>query len=118
MTWVKGQSGNPLGQMAGMKLMAEAIRIAALDTDKTTKKTKLRVIAERAVAAAMTGESWAVQFVADRLDGKARQETEVNVSDKREAVDWSRQELLTIVANAAIGSSDVAPEGRRLKKPD
>lgn len=87
MTWVKGQSGNPLGQMAGMKLMAEAIRIAALDTDKTTKKTKLRVIAERAVAAAMTGESWAVQFVADRLDGKARQETEVNVSDKREAVD-------------------------------
>src|SRR5262249_51300093 len=58
----------------GVTYTAEAVRQAALDVDPVTKKRKLRLIAEKAVALAVKGEAWAVQHIADRLDGRAATE--------------------------------------------
>ncbi|TGN75951.1 hypothetical protein EOW77_0032295 [Bradyrhizobium yuanmingense] len=51
------------------------MRIALNDeVDKDGQKvTKLRVIADRLIAEAMSGESWAIQQVMDRIDGKPAQ---------------------------------------------
>jgi len=37
----------------------------------------LRRIAEKSIQLAEAGEPWAVQFIADRLDGKPKQQTEI-----------------------------------------
>jgi hypothetical protein len=74
MAFEKGQSGNPGGRPKE-KAFADALRLAvnAEVEIEGEKKKKLRVIAERLVAEAMAGEGWAVQQVADRLDGKPAQ---------------------------------------------
>jgi hypothetical protein len=74
MAFEKGSSGNPGGRPKE-KAFADALRLAvnAEVENEGEKKKKLRVIAERLVAEAMAGESWAVQQVADRLDGKPAQ---------------------------------------------
>lgn len=74
MAFEKGQSGNPGGRPKE-KAFADALRLAvnAEIEVEGEKKKKLRVIAERLVAEAMAGEGWAVQQVADRLDGKPAQ---------------------------------------------
>ena len=100
MTWKKGQSGNPGGRSTNDKPLTDALRIAVNETDPVTKKRKLRVIAEKLVECAMGGESWAVQQVADRLDGKPAQQSTVNIYDKRDATDWTTAELEAILDDA------------------
>lgn len=71
MAFEKGKSGNPSGRPKE-KVFTDALRVAVLRTDDEGK-VKLHRIAERLVAEAMAGESWAIQQVADRLDGKPAQ---------------------------------------------
>lgn len=99
MAWVKGQSGNPTGRQ-GEKRFADAIRLAANEIDEVSQKRKLRLIAERVVQEAISGESWAVAQVADRLDGKPAQESTVTFDDKRDATDWTREQLRAILAQS------------------
>jgi hypothetical protein len=103
MAGVKGKSGRK------DKDFADAIRLAANTEDPATKKRKLRLIAEKVVELALNGESWAVQQVADRLDGKPAQDTTVTIDDKRDATDWSRAELVSFI-NDARASRNGAPE--------
>jgi hypothetical protein len=65
--------------------------------DHPAGKRKLRRIAEKLVDAALDGQSWAIQQVADRIDGKPAQESTVNVNEKREATDWTREGLLALL---------------------
>ena len=44
----------------------------------------------------MAGEGWAIQQVADRIDGKPAQEQHV-CYEKHAASDWTRDELLAII---------------------
>lgn len=71
MAFEKGKSGNPSGRPKE-KIFTDALRVAVM-RDDGDGKTKLHRIAERLVAEAMAGESWAVQQVADRLEGKPAQ---------------------------------------------
>lgn len=71
MAFEKGKSGNPSGRPKE-KVFTDALRVAVLREDDEGK-VKLHRIAERLVAEAMAGESWAIQQVADRLDGKPAQ---------------------------------------------
>lgn len=74
MAFEKGSSGNPGGRPKE-KLFADALRLAINEEAEIdgVKTKKLRVIADRLVKEAMAGESWAIQQVADRLDGKPAQ---------------------------------------------
>ncbi len=69
----------------------EAIRKAVAKRDKDGGKA-LELMAERVVRSALESEAgWmeAVQEVANRLDGKAHQSTDVTISDERMVVNAS-----------------------------
>ena len=72
MPFRKGQSGNPGGR-SREKPIADAIRAAVNEVDPKTQRRKAQLIAEKVTELALAGESWAVQMVADRLDGKVPQ---------------------------------------------
>lgn len=116
MAFEKGKSGNPGGRLKE-KAFTDALRLAVNRDDEDGTK-KLHKIAEKLVACAMAGESWAVQQVADRLDGKPAQESTVTIDDKRDATDWTREELVAFLSDAAADRKGTAePEGRG-RKPD
>ena len=76
MPFVPGQSGNPTGTQPNKPFLAQLAKAIAQDDSK-----RLRQCAETLLDLAATGESWAVQMLADRLDGKPRQQTEVSGPD-------------------------------------
>lgn len=55
------------------KSFANMLRIAVMADGNKKGEPKLREIAEKLVEEAIKGESWAIQQVADRLDGKPAQ---------------------------------------------
>jgi hypothetical protein len=60
--------GRPLSE----KSFANNLRIAVTADDRDGVQ-KLRKIAERLTESALAGEAWAIQMIADRLDGKPAQ---------------------------------------------
>lgn len=67
--WKPGQSGNPGGQWAE-KPFVKALRDALKEENN---KDSLRKIAQKLIDLAIEGESWAIQMIGDRLDGKTPQ---------------------------------------------
>jgi Family of unknown function (DUF5681) len=117
MAWKKGESGNPKGRMTE-KVFADTLRIVMAETDEASGKRKLRRIVEKLAEAAIEGESWAILQVADRLDGKPAQESTVTVEDKRDATDWTREELVAFLNDARASSKGAAKANGRGKEPD
>src|SRR5262249_49302809 len=90
MPWKKGQSGNPLGRLPGEKQFADQLRIVLAEpVDKNDPKSvrKIRRIAERLTECALNGDPWAIAQVADRIDGKPKQESDVSVASTRYVVE-------------------------------
>jgi hypothetical protein len=114
MAFKKGETGNPGGRPKE-KAFTDALRLELLRESKDKRK-KLNVIAEKLVECAMNGESWAIQQVADRLDGKPAQEATVTIDDKRDAADWSREELVAFLSNARADSARAAEAKGRGRK--
>lgn len=69
MPFEPGKSGNPSGQKKH-ELQFRAALTRALAQDNAQR---LRDCVEKVLTLASNGEPWAVQFLADRLDGKAAQ---------------------------------------------
>lgn len=81
MVFQPGNRANPGGRPKE-KIFTDALRLAVneeIELDGVRTK-KIRRIAERLVAEAMAGESWAIQQVADRLDGKPAQDVDLNAT--------------------------------------
>ena len=116
MSWKKGQSGNPKGRLSE-KPFLDALRLAMLASDGD-EKSKLRRIADRLLSAALAGEAWAIQQVADRLDGKPAQESTVTVEHKSDATDWTRDELVAFLHDATKSSNGAAKANGGGGKPD
>ena len=78
MTWKPGESGN-LGGSPGpwRKPFWDALRRICLQEDGV----RIREAAEKLLAAAANGEPWAIQALADRTDGKPKQQTEISGPD-------------------------------------
>jgi hypothetical protein len=68
MAFKPGESGNPAGS-AKIKRFYAALDRAIVQEDGK----RLREAAEKLLDEAAKGESWAMQMLADRLDGKAAQ---------------------------------------------
>ena len=71
MPFEPGQSGNPAGTQKNKRFYAALDRAIAQDDSK-----RLRDAAEKLLDLAATGEPWATQMLADRLDGKPTQAIE------------------------------------------
>ena len=100
MPFQKGKSGNPGGRTSE-RAFADAVRQVISEDDGATGKRKLRRLAEKLYDQAMKGEGWAMQQIADRLDGKPAQESTVTVRseldqmDDRELRDFIKREIAT-----------------------
>lgn len=71
MPFVKGQSGNPTGQQKEKKFTAALHRAIVQDDGE-----KLRRAAMALLDAAADGEAWAIDQLANRLDGRPSQAIE------------------------------------------
>ena len=70
--WPPGQSGNPAGGAKVKRFFAALERAIAQEDGK-----KLRDAADKLLELAAVGEPWAVQMLADRLDGKPAQQLQL-----------------------------------------
>ena len=116
MAFTKGKSGNPGGRPKE-KAFADALHLAVNRKDDEGRK-KLQQIAEKLVTCALNGESWAIQQVADRLDGKPAQESTVTIDDKRDATDWTRDELVSFLRDTTTDRAGTPEKEGRGGKPD
>lgn len=116
MPFEKGKSGNPGGRLKE-KAFTDALRLAVNRQDDDGRK-KIVLLAEKLVDCALAGEGWAMQQVADRLDGKPAQESTVILDDKRDATDWTRDELVSFLRDAAADRTGTTQTERRGRKPD
>ena len=68
----KGQSGNPNGRPKKINTIPDILRkIGEEEGLKDGSKTKLDVVMYKVFQFALEGKPWAVQFIADRTEGKA-----------------------------------------------
>ena len=104
--------GRPFGSNKE-RAFADALRVAVNRTDEEGKKKRLYLIADKLVDCALAGEGWAIQQVADRLDGKPAQESTVTIDDKRDFTDWTRDELVTFLSNSRNGRAGTSEENGR-----
>jgi len=96
----KGKSGNPNGRPKTNKTIAECLRRIgdeALPSDKSM--TKLEAIMRKVYKIASEGDAWAVNFIADRTEGKPKQIIE-QVGDAFPEVN------LTVIPNKEKGQSE------------
>ena len=88
-----GEVGNPRGRPPAEKSFRAALDKALASDDGK----RLRATADKLLDLASNGEPWAVQMLADRLDGKATQQVEMNVH--RDVKDLSESELVERLAS-------------------
>ena len=107
MKWEKGQSGNPGGQEK-TKLFRRALReVLSLEEAKE--------IARAVVKKAKGGDLFAVNIIADRLDGKPKQEIDINDERHSENLAERFEQILTDAAsrnNAARNTRRESGTGR------
>lgn len=111
MAGVKGRSGKPKD-----KPYAEALRMELAAAGDDLKR--LRRIAAKHLEIAEAGDLQAINALADRLDGKPAQESTVTIDDKRDATDWTRDELVAFLNDARNGSNGTAKANGRSDEPD
>ena len=68
----KGQSGNPKGRPKRAKCIPDILRKITAEKDKSGV-TKLNLILNNVVNEAIKGDTWSIQFIADRMEGKPAQ---------------------------------------------
>lgn len=103
--WKPGETGNPNGARKPRRFLA-ALELALTQDDGK----RLRACAEKLLTLAAEGQPWAVQFLAERLDGKAEQ----TVNVVRDATELSDSDLTSI---AATGSGRAPEEKSSEEKP-
>jgi hypothetical protein len=103
MAGVKGRSGTNKGKE---KAFADAVRVA-VNRDGDGGRKKLTLLADKLVECALAGEGWAMQQVADRLDGKPAQAIEHSGNiDLRRASEVSDDELAAIASGSGEGVTE------------
>ena len=81
MAFKPGESGNPAGNPKSKRFYA-ALDRAIIQEDRK----RLRAAAEKLLSLAAEGEQWAVQMLADRLDGKAAQSVTISGDEENPLV--------------------------------
>jgi signal transduction histidine kinase len=109
-------AGNKNSGKRAEKQFFDALNRVLKDGKDST--ARLRRIVGNLVSAAEDGEQWAIKEVADRLDGKPGQTTDVTVHENRSMAEITRQELAVILGVEGAGSGGTSSEDGRGGKPD
>ena len=80
MPFQKGNRANPGGRNGRPVQRALAMELKAAGDDQKALRKIMRTVIDKAEE----GEPWAVQFIADRLDGKPVQQIDQNINDSRD----------------------------------
>lgn len=104
MPFQKGNVANPNGRPPSEKCFADAVRRAVRQPGKDGEP-KLKHLADKLVSYALAGEGWAFAQIADRLDGKPHQTSDVQVTRRVEQM--TRDELLVIAAGGVQEDAEV-----------
>uniref|UniRef100_A0A6M3IGT4 DUF5681 domain-containing protein n=1 Tax=viral metagenome TaxID=1070528 RepID=A0A6M3IGT4_9ZZZZ len=76
--WKPGQSGNPAGRPKKINTIPDILRsIGEEEGTRDGKYTKLDVVMRKVFEFALDGKSWAVQFIAERTEGKVTETHEI-----------------------------------------
>ena len=117
MPWPRGQSGNPLGRRSD-KPFADALRVelaAAGENQKELRKIARNLL--KLASSESTDALPAILAVADRLDGKPAQESNVTV-EKRDATDWSIGELVAFLREETADQERTAAQSGLLRRTE
>jgi len=108
--WKPGQSGNPKGRPKKVKFIPEILEKIAQEEGTSDGMTKIEVVLRKVFQYALEGKSWAVQFIADRTEGKALQSV-MNINIEEGDIDGAIEEELEKLARIII-------EQKRKKKDE
>jgi hypothetical protein len=86
------------------KTFTDALCVAVNVVDESGKR-RIRVIAERLALAAMAGEPWAIEMVADRLDCKVVMAAELSLA-YRDPRDLTEEQLAVIACGGMIDNHE------------
>jgi len=75
-----GQSGNPKGRPRNTPQICDMLRKMGNELAPGSTKTIFELIMRNTLLKAVNGEPWAVQFVADRTEGKALDRVQVDMA--------------------------------------
>ena len=79
--WKPGESGNPNGRPIKVRSIPDILhKIGDEEGTVSGKYTKLDVVLRKVFDFALEGKSWAVQFIADRTEGKPREFVEQKIT--------------------------------------
>jgi hypothetical protein len=73
----KGKSGNPKGRPKGVQSIPDILKKIGAEKGTVDGRTKLDVIMNKVYQFASEGKPWAVQFIADRTEGRAKEFREI-----------------------------------------
>jgi len=77
-----GVSGNPNGRPKGKRSIPDILRKIGDEEGTADGKSKLDVIMNKVFQYALEGKPWAVQFIADRTEGKALDRIEATINQE------------------------------------
>lgn len=80
-TFKKGVSGNLNGRPKGSQSIPDILKKIGFEEGTKEGHSKLEVVLRKVFHYALQGKSWAVEFIANRTEGKAVERT-ADVSDK------------------------------------
>lgn len=112
MAFEKGKSGNPGGRPKADTIVVSQARKHAIKAIEA-----LASIVDDAGAPAASRVSAACALL-DRGYGKPPQESTLNINDKRNATDWTRDELVAFLNDARNGSNGAAEADGGDREPD
>ena len=101
MPFLKGQSGNQSGRRHEQKFRS-MLEVALADHGKD-QTPRLRKIADLVMTAAEKGERWAIEMIADRLDGKPHQSQPIQAEP---AAAMTKEQRDAVVRAASIAVND------------
>ncbi len=78
--WKPGQSGNPNGRPKKNYTIPDLLTKIGEEDGTLDGKSKLEVIMYKVFQYALEGKQWAVQFIADRTEGKPKEHIEQKIT--------------------------------------
>jgi hypothetical protein len=111
--------GSKGGKQSGKRDFLTQQIIAELnEIDPAQNVTKARMLVKSLVDNAVGGDLAAQREIFDRVEGKAHQTTEITVDDKRDATDWTRDELVAFLDDARKSGNGTAKTNGRANGSD